>query len=203
MKQRLAESGFTLLEMTVAVAILIVVTLLTFIAIQSSTSVASVANAKEIAQATVRDVLTAITAELQMASKTSNDALVPPLAAVQIPNPQQIVFQVPQNATGTVWSQPISFTFVNEDITIPATANNARLDEGEDQDGDGTLTRRIVRTQAGVETPVGGANSLSNIQFQLNPTNDIVTVTLTATVAIEKRRDVVSATATGNVYLLN
>jgi prepilin-type N-terminal cleavage/methylation domain-containing protein len=198
-------NGFTLLELTISMAILVVVSLLTFVVTQSSTSAVAVSAAKELAQASVRDAMTDMTAELALASKKNNTSLVPPLQALTVVSPTEIVFQVPANSTGTTWSALIRYRFVNEDIGLHGGAGNARPDSGEDTDGDGVLTRHMERTQGNTRRIMGAANNLSFVQFALNPpANDVLTITLTATVAISNRRhDLVSATATSRVYLVN
>ncbi len=197
-------SGFTLLELTISMAILVVVSLLSMVVIQSTTSAAAVAEAKEQAQASVRDAMTAMAAELTLASKKENDALVPPLHALAVLSPTEIRFQVPANSNGTTWSTPITYRFANED-TGGSQPGNARLDSGEDLNGDGALTRHIVRVQGATERVLGAANDISAVVFQLNPpANNTLTITLTATKAVDNRRhDLVTATATSRVYLVN
>jgi len=197
--------GFTLLELMISMAILVVVALLTFVVIQSSTSAMSVAEAKELAQASVRNPMTDMTAELALASKQSNAALVPPLEALRIVNDGEIVFQVPASVSASIYSQPIRYRFVNEDTGPGEHAGNARLDEGEDTNGDGMLTRHIVRIQGETQRVMGAANDLHSVQFSLNPpANDVLTITLTASKAVNNRRhDVITATATSRVYLSN
>jgi prepilin-type N-terminal cleavage/methylation domain-containing protein len=200
------NQGFTLLELTVSMALLVVVSVLTFVVTNSSTSAAGVAEAKEQAQAAVRDAMNATVAELQLASKTDNPALVPPLSALVVApeDPGEVTFQIPLNNTGTQWSAPITFRFINEDDHEGPGASNGRLDEGEDADGDHALTRRIVRVQGGNEVPVGAVNDLTSVIFTMNPPqNNILTITLTASKPLPGRDDQVWATATSRVYLLN
>lgn len=198
------QSGFTLLELLISTAILVIVSLLTFMVTRSSLSATTVAQAKEVAQAAVRDPMTVMMTELQLASKQSDPALDPALEALAVVNSSEVVFQVPANDTGTQWSAPITYRFVNEDAGEGEAAGNARLDEGEDIDGDGSLTRRIVRIQGGDVRPIGGSNDLSDVQFSLSPTNDVLTITLTATKMLDNRRgDLVSVAASSRVHLLN
>jgi len=198
--------GFTLLELTVSMAILVIVSILTFVVTNSTTEAVSVSESKEVAQGAVRDAMTAMTAELQLASKTSNAALTPPLEALEVSDEDygELTFQVPLDASATQWSTPITYRFVNEDDHDGAGAHNGRLDEGEDLDEDGALTRRVVRIQDGVETALGAVNDLSTVTFLLNPTNDVLTITLTASrPLLERDSDQVWAQATSSVYLLN
>jgi len=198
------QEGFTLLELMVASAILVVVSMLTFVVVQSANSGTCVAQAKEAAQASVRDALTAMSAEIQLASKRSNDALVPALEALRIVNASELVFQIPADTLGLVWSPPITYRFVNEDTAPEGVEPNARLDPGEDVDEDGALTRRILRIQGDDVRPIGAANDLSAVQFLLSPNNDVLTISLSATKAVEDRRhDLVRVTATSRVHLVN
>jgi hypothetical protein len=186
-------------------AILVVVSLLTFVVMQSSTSAMAVAEAKELAQASVRNAMMDMTAELALASKQSNNALAPPLEALRIVNASEIVFQVPASTSASSYSQPITYRFVNEDTGPGDYAGNARLDEGEDTNGDGALTRHILRIQGQTQRVMGTANDLHSVQFSLSPpANDVLTITLTASKAVNNRRhDVITATATSRVYLSN
>ena len=198
--------GFTLLELTVSMALLVIISILTFVVINSTTEAVSVSKSKEIVQAAVRDAMTVMTAELQLASKTSNPALTPPLEALEINEGDygQVTFQVPLDASATQWSTPITYRFVNEDDHDGDGAHNGRLDDGEDLDEDGALTRRVVRIQDGVETPLGAVNDLSAVTFLLNATSDVLTITLTASrPLLERDSDQVWAQATSSVYLLN
>jgi prepilin-type N-terminal cleavage/methylation domain-containing protein len=196
-------SGFTLVEMTISMAILVVVSLLTFVVTQATTSAIAVSQAKEMAQASVRNALADMTTELALASKKTNTAFVPQLDALTVVSGAEIVFQVPASSSGTVWSAPITYRFINEDVG--PNGGNARLDDGEDTDGDLALSRHIERIQGETRRVVGAANDISNVQFSLNPpTNDVLRITVTATKAINNRRhDLVSSTATSSVYLTN
>jgi prepilin-type N-terminal cleavage/methylation domain-containing protein len=197
------RSGFTLLEVTISMAILVVVSLLTFVVTQSATSAIAISQAKEMAQASVRNALADMSNELALASKKSDAGLAPPLQALSVVSPTEIVFQVPADSNGTTWSAPITYRFIDEDVG--ANGGNARLDSSEDTDGDGALTRHIVRIQGETQRVMGGVNDISGIQFALNPpTNDVLTITVNSTKAINNRRhDLISATATSSVYLSN
>jgi len=107
-----SHSGFTLLEVSISMAILVVVSLLTFVVTQSSTSAIAVSGAKEMAQASVRNSLADMASELALASKKSNVGLTPPLEALRVVSPTEIVFQVPADKNGTVWSAPITYQFI-------------------------------------------------------------------------------------------
>ena len=116
-------------------------------------------------------------------------------------------FQSPTDNTGTNWTQPISYFFVNEDAD-----GDARLDPGEDADGDGVLSRRMMRQQdingdGDTNDPsevrqVASANDISNVAFAFD--GAILTITLTSSKQPHHdRTQAITATVTGNVFLMN
>ncbi|HOV74592.1 MAG TPA: type II secretion system protein [Candidatus Hydrogenedentes bacterium] len=198
MKRRMY--GFTLLETTMSIALLSILGVLTITVINSMNAGVAISTTKARAQGGVRDVLVALNAELEQASKQTNSSLNPPLQPLTLLSASSVRFQVPADNLGTSYSQPITYTFVNEDAN-----GNGLLDANEDTNGDGALTRCIMRAQAGVpQRVVGGINDLANVQFSLNAANDVLTITVTsACVANTRRRDLVWATASSSVYLQN
>lgn len=205
--------GFTLLELMISIAVLAIICVLGVVALQSSANAMSAAASKSEVQGNLRDALTAMQRELELASKTSDDSLLPPLNEVTVNAnpadrcPTEIVFQVPTDGTGLRWSQPIRFRFYNEDVD-----GNGVLSPGEDADGDRTLSRRLLRledlngdgdTADATETRVvAGANNLSDVQFAVN--DDVITVTLAAEKHLDGRRDQpVTMSVTSQVYLQN
>lgn len=205
--------GFTLMELLIAVSLLTVIGALSMVAIQTSTQSMTTASAKAQLLDELRETMNAVTQELQHAAKTANPALAPPLQAVTVTenpvagSPVQIAYQIPRDATGRNWSRPIILRHINEDLN-----GNGILDPGEDTNGDGVLTRRLIRLEdvdgdgnispSTEIRPVGNANNLTNVQFVRN--GDIITITLTA----EKRVPpgsgaTVTATTVGRVYLMN
>jgi len=200
------QLGFTLLELTVSMSMLLVVSMLTLLVTSTSSSAVALSEAKETAQSSVRDSMTAMTAELALASKKSNTETVAPLSlqSLQVVNPGEIVFQVPLDSSGELWSTPITYRFVDEDIGEGEYANNGQLDPGEDTDGDGALTRRIVRIQGDTQMALCPANDLSGVQFALSAAGDVLTINVSASKAVSnRRRDLVTATASSRVYLTN
>lgn len=209
----MSTRGFTLVELVISMAILTIISVLGVVALQTSTSSVATAESKADVQDNIRDVLAAMSRELQMASKISDDSLTPPLDAVTVNqnpapgSPTELVFQTPTNGSGRNWTRPIRFRFVNEDAN-----ENGRLDEGEDLDDDGVLSRRVLRIQdrngdgdtidVGERAPVGGANDLSDVQFVR--VGDVVTITLTAQKLMKGRlTDPVRVSVTTDVYLQN
>ena len=123
--------------------------------------------------------------------------------------PVELVFQVPLDGTRLLWSSPIRFRYINED-----TNGNAALDPGEDVDGDGALTRRIVRMQdingdgdeddPGEQRPLAAANDLSDVQFALDADHSLLTIRLEASARTSGRRmERVTAAVTSRVYVCN
>ncbi len=205
--------GFTLLELMIAASVLSIVSMLGFIAIQSSTASMAISSAKADVAAELRDTMSALNMQLEYAAKTGNDALDPVLEEVSIvadPEPGiplEIGFQTPLDDTGRNWSPRVTLQFINEDLN-----GNGLLDGSEDLNDDGTLTRRFVRLQdtnddgdtddPGERMPLGGANHITNAQVARN--GDVITVTLTASRFLPARRtNPVTQSMTGRIYLLN
>ena len=209
------ECGFTLVELMISMALLTVIGTLSFVAIEAATSASVLAMAQDRVQSSVRDAMNAITTEAETAAKQSNNSLVPPLQTIEIVNapapgcPVELVFQVPLDGTRLLWSSPIRFRYINED-----TNGNAALDPGEDVDGDGALTRRIVRMQdingdgdeddPGEQRPLAAANDLSDVQFALDADHSLLTIRLEASALTSGRRmERVTAAVTSRVYVCN
>ena len=183
-------------------ALLTIMGLLMFLTVSYATSASAVSDAKLEAQASVRDVLNAMAKEIQMAAKKDNATITPNVAALQVVSPTKIVFQVPLDSLGSTWSTPITYELVNEDNG--GAAGNGLLDSGEDANGDGALTRCIVRTQGTEKQVLGAANNISSVLFALNTAKDSLSITVTATKATNNRRkDLATASANTQVFLQN
>lgn len=163
------NNGHTMVEIMVASAVLSIVSLLGFVVIQTSASSAQLANAKVDVQNNLRDTMAALTSELRegVTTVTTEKTGAPEdLFPVSVgPEGEQIVIQLPEAQTGEVgfaYSTPITFWLQNEDEN-----GNGRLDEGEDTNDDGVLTRRLVRTQDGEDSPVAGAQTIDAVTFTL------------------------------------
>lgn len=161
--------GYSLLEVMVASTILGVVSLLGFVVLKSSNEAAQLSTAKVDVQNHLRDSMAVMSGELREAvsSETTNRTGAPEgLYSIAVDETgNSVTFQVPEPVAGEeqfAYSTPITYSLVNEDVN-----GNGLLDEGEDANEDGVLTRRIVRTQDGVEVPVASANSIDTVTFQL------------------------------------
>jgi len=170
------KNGYTLLEVSISMALLGIVSLLSFMALRSSTESASLSQAQAQVQGNLRDAMNEITSAVRQAYSQRTVTVVPPLApvgaiSIQVPTDgRSVSFQVPV-PSGTpdmvAVSPRITIRYENEDIA--GGTPNAVLDPGEDTNNDQLLTRRLVWTQAGTTRVVGGANDLSQVQFQLRP----------------------------------
>ena len=194
------KDGMTLLELTIAMGMTVVVAVLGFIAVQTSGRSMAVATAQDKVQGNVRNVLAEITRELELAASVTNDPFVEALEVSHDQSQPEVTFQIPLDTSGTNWSSPITYRYVNEDLNY-----NNKLDEGEDEDGDGLLTRRIIRIEDGEERLIGGANDLSHVDFYLEPDGKVLQVMLTSTTQIDAAReyDRAESTVTSRILLLN
>ncbi len=205
--------GFTLTELMISTAILVIICALGMVAVQAASTSSATAKSKAEVQDNVRDAMEGMVAELQLASKRTDVSLTPPLRALVVTanpvagSPVQVTFQTPEGGSGRNWSQPITFRYINEDAN-----GDGRLNSGEDTDGDRVLSRRILRIQdlngngstndAGETRPVGGANDMSTVTFALN--GNVLTITLTSQKLIGLRRtNPARVTISSDVYLEN
>lgn len=163
--------GFTLIEVTISVAILSVVSLLSYIAIQSGVETSTISAAKEEVASGLRDTMVAVSREVRQAYTGRTVASSPrhaPLNAVAVSvvnGGKGLSFYIPQKAaTPQPTAQgPIVIELENEDAN-----GNSKLDAGEDKNNDGSLTRRLVRKQGTSTVPLGGSNAISGVTFTLS-----------------------------------
>lgn len=163
------NNGHTMVEVMISTAILTVVSLLGFIVLQTSNSSAQLANAKIEVQNNLRDTMLAVTRDLRqgVTNLTTNKTGSPEnLFPAQVAEDNKsITFQVPvegENIVLYTYSTPITYSLENEDLN-----GNGRLDDGEDTNGDGVLTRRLIRTQDEISTAVASGNTIDDVTFTL------------------------------------
>jgi prepilin-type N-terminal cleavage/methylation domain-containing protein len=167
------NSGYTLIEMTMSVALMSIVSLLTFVALQSTTQSSNLNGAKEQIAADLRQTMLAVTGEVRQAYTARTVGADPPIAPEEafeitvINGGKGVRFCVPEPVDGSVHpvpSDPIVIEFQNEDVQGGA---NALLDGSEDTNGDGVLTRRLVRRVGETIEVIGASNNISNVVFTL------------------------------------
>ena len=177
------NSGFTLLELTVSTAVLAIVGLLAYLAATTSAQSAASADALMVSQDNVRSVMLAVSREVQLAYKDDDLSILPEVRGLETPAPGEVLFQVPRPDANPAVSTPIRYRWVDEDLNT-----NSLLDDEEDVDGDGRLTRCLVRLEdldgdglfasPGERRIIGSANNISGVQFARN--GDTLTITLAA-----------------------
>lgn len=166
------RSGFTLVEMLISVSVLSVISLISYIALTTTTEAALQAEVRAQIQTDLRFTMQLLTREVSEAfSQRSIDNRTAPDGAAALTTDNlgfSITFQRPQlsqNTNVVEASTPVTVMFVNEDLG----SNNAELDDGEDLDLNGSLTRHIVAVQDGETRFIGNATTISGMQFELLP----------------------------------
>ena len=179
MKSLTAQRGFTLTELLIATSILLAISMLSYIALSTSTETSLLADSRAQLQGELRDVMQLIGAEVRSAYTTRivdplNTEIPAGTVAITVSaDTHSVTFQRPQPGNTSaipVPSTPITIGLQCEDAGLDA--GNAKLDSGEDANADGMLTRRVNRTQAGVTTALGAANDICNMTFQLLSSQD-------------------------------
>lgn len=191
--------GFSLLELMIAVAILSVVSVLGWVAMQTSTQQTALATAQSAAQHDVRAVAMLLSEEIELASAADRELLNPPVIGLKINSPckaegpvgiggasclSELVFQVPPDTDGAPWKR-VRIRYVNEDANA-----NGELDAGEDLNGNGRLDRGFFRiedrdgdgsiAESGDVVLLGSANNVVAGSFSLSADKRVVTFELTA-----------------------
>ncbi len=220
-------SGFTLLELVIAMGILSIVTLLMFMATATSTGTVNVADAERAAQQAVRDAMNIITRELELAAREDDTTISPITGGVQgvrvVQNPAlpagriEIVYQTPLagNNTTNEFNFPRRIRHINEDLN-----GNLQLDPGEDTNGNGRLDMRLeilrdgdretipITLPDGVfddneRTVIAGANNLETVNFVVNA-NGAIDITLVAAARVGGDENlVIRSTLNARVYPMN
>jgi len=165
------EAGYSLLELLIATSILLVISSLSMVVIQSSTESNVMGAAKEQVNADLRGTMLAVTSEVRQAYSQRTVESEPPMAPEDafsvsvLSSGSELRFNVPRPSTTSAVpepSPPITIRFENED-----TNGNGLLDSGEDGNGDGVLTRRLIRIEGAETRVLGAANNISDVLFAL------------------------------------
>ena len=206
--------GFTLLELTMAVAILSVVSMMSLMAIMSTTESTQLTATMSSCHSEARAVLSALSRELELSATSSDEDLSPALQAITLAEepPEgaqwELTFQVPVDPVAGLWSEPITYRYMNEDLN-----GNALLDAGEDTDEDGRLSRHLLRMQTvdGVPqiTLLAAARNISRLDLVPLIDEEGVPQRLSVLVACstnpsgEAEGSLISTRLSGNIYLSN
>lgn len=173
-------------------AIISIVGMLILISIQSSFRATNLKKTISALQQDARNILLQLNHEFQTAVKPApvGHSLPPDVEGLQVVDAgSRVIFQVPTNQAFTTFSAPVTIRFVTEDTPVEGTPEfefgDAMLGQGEDINGDGMLTRQIVRQQSGVTTVVGSANTVAFAAFTMNADNDMLHVQLVLTRRID------------------
>lgn len=191
--------GFSLMELMIAVAILSIVSLLGWVALQTSTEQTALATAQSSAQQDVRAVAMLLSEEIEVASAEDRETVAPPVLGLTVNSPcksgplvgnggesckSEVVFEVPPDVVDAPWRK-VRIRYVNEDVDDDGELDsgedldeNGRLDRGffriEDRDGDGSIS------QSGDVVLLGSTNNIVDASFTLSEDGQVVTITLTA-----------------------
>lgn len=212
------KQGFTLIELMISMVILSIISLLGFIVIRSSYESQSLIEAQGLVNANLRGVMAGLTSELELAyteprlQSVQQPAGVEPVAVSN--EGRTVTFFRPvadSSPRGYAWRGPITFSLQNEDTPEGTQGEgNALLDPGEDENEDGVLNRRILRTEGAEERTIGGANNISDLQFQLiqnpDPNDNRFTslqIRLTASVAYGPSNQIVRNSLESRVRFMN
>jgi len=153
-----ARSGFTLLEVILATAVLLVVSLLGYLVLRGSTEAYALAETRSEVQASLRNAMTTLSSELREAyTERTIDQRIAPAGAESIvveEEGKRVTFMrpvpvVPPNEVDV--SPRISFYYEVADETAPI------------------LNGRVIREEDGVQQVAGSANHISDVEFELLP----------------------------------
>jgi type II secretory pathway pseudopilin PulG len=205
------NAGFTVLELSISVALLVIVSLLGFIASSGSLKSADLTGRMTTLEGELRATMQTLSTQVQPAVKKARSGFVLPTGAVALTvvNPTTITYVVPTGMAGKTFSGLYTIQFISEDkpdATIEGgTYGNGELDAGEDTDGDGMLDRNLVLTRPdGTKQMLGGANHLANVTFALSADGSMLEVTMVASMRLEAGKTrMLLYTLTSNIYLMN
>ena len=215
------NAGFTLLELSISLVLLTVVSLLGFLAASGSLRSADLTQRMTTLQEELRSTMRALSDQVQPAVKRARlGSVLPPgaqgLQIVNTADPKAITFVIPTDMTGDHFSGVMTVQFETEDTPDSTVEGgeygNGRLDPGEDTSGkgtnnDGVLNRRLVLIQPnGARQVLGSSNNLANVTFTLSADGSMLGVTMIATTRQEtgdSKYRMLRYTTTSNIYLMN
>lgn len=166
------DLGFTLLELSISMAITAVVSGMCLMGIVATANTTRIIERESDCADETRAVMGQMMKELELAATVANTSATPAVQPIVVTSNadtgmlDKIVFQTPITPSANTWSTPITYQYINEDAN-----GDAKLDGGEDGDGDGLLNRRLVRTQTvnGVTTAtvLGAANDIGALRVTM------------------------------------
>ncbi len=176
------NGGFTLLEVTIAAALILIVSALGLVAIQSSARAVELNQALANIQQDARGAMLALSREVEFAVKPAPTgySLPPNVQGIRtVQGGNGVVFQVPTNREGTSFSQPITVSFDEEN-------------------------QRLEREQAGAVRVLGSANTIEFAEFDLRDDDSVLRITMTVARPIASPTGQMSRfTLQTDVYLMN
>jgi prepilin-type N-terminal cleavage/methylation domain-containing protein len=206
------RAGFTLLELSISVALLVIVALLGFVAARGSMKSVDLTRRMTTLQEELRSSMRALSDQVQSAVKRPRlNAILPPGAAqsLRVVNPTTITFVTPTNMTGAAFSGVTTIQFVDEDL--PDTGidggqfGNGQLNSGEDTNSNGVLDRQLVMTLPnGTQQVLGSGGHLADMVFTLSPDGGMLQVAMVATMRLEQSKTrMLQYRLASNIFMMN
>lgn len=172
------KEGFTLIEVSISIALMAIISLLSFLALQSSVKSSSLTSTQNAIDSDLRNTFNELATLVKQAYTEVSTNVTPPIAPPGV-EPIRVInegrglrFFIPIRTDTPAFvqaSQPLIVQYENEDRSSEGSPPNAILDDGEDTNGDRTLTRRLVLIQGNNRRVIGSANCISNVEFRLLP----------------------------------
>ena len=208
------NAGFTLMELSISMALFTIVSLLGFLASSGAMKSVDLNQRMTTLQEDVRSTMRALCNNVQFAVRRPPAGVLLPsnaqeLKIVDTANPKAISFVLPSDMTGTAFSGVTTVQFESEDKAATGIDGgqygNGQLDAGEDTNGDGMLNRRLVLLRPdGTRKVLGGSNDLANVAFSLSSDGTMLGVKITASTRLETGKTrMLQYTLTSNIFLMN
>jgi len=136
-------TGFSLVEITVVVALVSILALLVGTVWIGALNVWEVQETEAQVNESLRQATSLIADELRQASLEAVPSVTPAVAGLVVGSARDsVTFQRPLDAAGETWSSPVTIQWYSEDVN-----GNLLLDGDEDSNGNGALDRVIERRQ--------------------------------------------------------